>query len=65
MIQGYELGDIVEMKKEHPCHKSKEWKIIRMGADIKIKCLGCNAAIMFERPEFERKCKRIIRKEVE
>ena len=27
----YETGDIVEMKKEHPCHKSKEWKIIRMG----------------------------------
>ena len=29
----YDLNDIVEMKKEHPCHKSKQWKIIRMGAD--------------------------------
>ena len=37
----YDLNDIVEMKKEHPCHKSKYWKIIRMGADIRIKCLGC------------------------
>ena len=37
----YGLNDIVEMKKEHPCHKSNEWKIIRMGADIRIKCLGC------------------------
>ena len=36
----YGLNDIVEMKKEHPCHKSNEWKIIRMGADIRIKCLG-------------------------
>ena len=34
----YGLNDIVEMKKEHPCHKSTEWKIIRMGADIRIKC---------------------------
>ena len=29
----YDLNDIVEMKKEHPCHKSKLWKVIRMGAD--------------------------------
>jgi len=34
MIKEYGLNDIVEMKKEHPCHKSKEWKIIRLGADI-------------------------------
>ena len=52
MITDYDLNDIVEMKKEHPCHKSKYWKIIRMGADIKIKCLGCGAAIMFPRSEF-------------
>ena len=32
----YGLNDIVEMKKEHPCHKSNEWKIIRMGADIQV-----------------------------
>lgn len=62
MIENYGLNDIVEMKKEHPCHKSKEWKIIRMGADIKIKCQGCGAVIMFPRSEFERKCKRLIRK---
>ena len=62
MIKGYGMGDIVEMKKEHPCKKSKEWKIIRMGADIKIKCQGCGAAIMFDRTEFERKCKKILRK---
>ncbi|MBR5005069.1 MAG: DUF951 domain-containing protein, partial [Erysipelotrichaceae bacterium] len=49
MNKGYGMGDIVEMKKEHPCKKSKEWKIIRMGADIKIKCQGCGAAIMFDR----------------
>ena len=39
----YQLNDIVEMKKQHPCKKSNQWKIVRMGADIKVKCLGCNA----------------------
>ena len=37
----YGLNDIGEMKKEHPCHKSNECIIILMGADIRIKCLGC------------------------
>ncbi|MEA4876188.1 DUF951 domain-containing protein [Anaerorhabdus sp.] len=59
-MQEYGLNDIVEMKKEHPCHKSKNWKIIRMGADIKIKCMGCGAAVMFPRTEFERKLKKVI-----
>lgn len=58
----YGLNDIVEMKKEHPCHKSKYWKIIRMGADIKIKCLGCGAAVMLDRSDFEKKLKRMIEK---
>lgn len=61
-MQGYDLGDIVEMKKDHPCRKSKQWKIIRMGADIKIKCQGCGAAIMFERTDFEKKLKKIVLK---
>lgn len=59
-MQEYGLNDIVEMKKEHPCHKSKLWKIIRMGADIKIKCMGCGAAVMFPRTEFERKLKKVV-----
>ena len=56
----YGFGDVVEVKKEHPCHKSKYWNVIRMGADIKIKCQGCGAVVMFERHEFERKLKRVI-----
>ena len=35
-VPQYDLNDIIEMKKEHPCHKSKQWKIIRMGADIRV-----------------------------
>ncbi len=63
MLNGeYGLNDIVEMKKEHPCHKSKLWRLIRMGGDIKIKCQGCGAVIMFPRHEFEKKLKRVVEK---
>lgn len=62
MIENYELDDIVQMKKDHPCHKSSYWKIIRLGSDIKIKCQGCGAVVMMERREFERKCKKMIYK---
>lgn len=58
----YDLNDIVEMKKQHPCKKSNVWKIIRMGADIKIKCEGCGAAVMFDRSEFEKKLKKVVKR---
>ena len=57
----YDLNDIVEMKKPHPCEtKSKEWKIIRMGADIRIKCLGCGTSVLMPRQKFEKRLKRVI-----
>lgn len=59
-VMEYGLNDIVEMKKEHPCHKSKLWRIIRVGADIKIQCQGCGAIIMFDRYIFEKKLKKVI-----
>ena len=62
----YDLDDIVEMKKEHPCQsRSKEFKVIRMGADIKIKCLGCGNALMLSRANFEKKLKKVIKKHEE
>lgn len=63
-IKTYELNDYVELKKEHPCAtRSKKWQIIRMGADIKIKCLGCGAVVMLTRYDFEKRIKRVIGKE--
>ena len=59
----YDLGDIVEMKKEHPCKKSKLFKVIRMGADIRIKCLGCGTSILMSRQDFDRKVKKVVEKE--
>lgn len=63
MVTEYRLNDFVEMKKEHPCHKSKVWQIIRVGADIKVKCQGCGAVVMFSRYEFERRLKKVIKEE--
>ncbi|MCQ5278506.1 DUF951 domain-containing protein [Clostridium sp. DFI.1.208] len=62
MEKDYDLNDIVEMKKEHPCHKSKNWRIIRMGADIRIKCMGCGTSVLFPRVQFEKKLKKIVEK---
>lgn len=57
----YDLNDIVELKKDHPCKKSKQWQIVRMGADIKIKCLGCDAIVMLPREKFNKRIKKVIK----
>ena len=59
----YKLGSVVTMKKQHPCGTNK-WEIIRIGADIKIKCLNCNRTIMLPRVEFNKKVKKVVNDEV-
>lgn len=54
------IGDIVELKKQHPCG-SKQWEITRTGADFRIKCLGCNHQVMIPRPKLEKNIKKIIK----
>ena len=57
----YKLNDIVEMKKPHPCSsKSKLFEIVRLGADIKIKCCGCGNVRMLPRNDFNIKAKKIV-----
>lgn len=58
MIKDYDIGDIVEMKKVHPCG-SKNWEIIRMGADIKIRCCGCERIVMMPRNKFQKDAKKV------
>ena len=55
----YKIGDIVELKKQHPCG-SKTWEIIRVGIDFKFKCCGCDHIIMIQRP----KALKMIKKKV-
>ena len=58
----YNLGDKVIMKKEHPCGSS-EFEIIRLGADIKIKCTNCSRVIMLPRVDFNKKIKKVVENE--
>ena len=55
----YDLGDLVEMKKPHPCGTNR-WEITRMGADIKIKCTNCGHIVMLSRREFEKNLKKVL-----
>ncbi|MCE6011115.1 DUF951 domain-containing protein [Levilactobacillus brevis] len=55
----YDLGDLVEMKKPHPCGTNR-WEITRMGADIKIRCTNCGHVVMLSRREFEKKLKKVL-----
>ncbi|WP_166245823.1 DUF951 domain-containing protein [Paenibacillus turpanensis] len=54
------LGDMVVMKKPHPCG-TNEMQIIRMGMDIRIKCTGCQHSVLIPRSKFEKKLKKIVR----
>ncbi|MCM2676440.1 DUF951 domain-containing protein [Alkalicoccobacillus plakortidis] len=53
------LNDVVEMRKPHPCG-ANQWKIIRIGMDVRIKCLGCQHSVMLPRKEFTRKLKKVL-----
>lgn len=59
MIESFNLGDIVEMKKQHPCGSNK-FEIIRVGADIKIKCSQCGRIVMIPRRKFQKDAKKIV-----
>ena len=55
----YNLGDIVQMKKPHPCGEN-EWQIIRTGMDVKLKCSGCGHIVMLPHEMFIKRLKRIL-----
>ena len=54
-----EIGTIVMMKKGHPCGTNR-WEIVRVGADMKLKCTNCSRLVMMPRVEFNKKFKKII-----
>lgn len=60
MADRFAVGDVVELKKQHPCG-SKQWEVIRTGADFRIKCLGCSHQVMLARTKFEKSVKKIIK----
>ena len=59
MDKEYKLGSKVIMKKDHPCGTNL-WEIVRMGVDIKIKCINCGRTIMIPRIDFNKKLKKVV-----
>lgn len=55
----YQLNDVVQMKKQHPCGENR-WRIIRLGMDIRIKCEGCGHSVLIPRKRFETKMKKVL-----
>ena len=53
------IGDIVTLKKQHPCG-SKEWEVLRVGMDFRLKCLGCEHQIMIPRKQIEKNIRGIL-----
>ena len=57
----YSLFDEVLMKKKHPCAGGTNlFQIVRVGADVKIKCLSCGNVIMMDRSDFNTKIKKVV-----
>lgn len=58
MPMDIQVGDILEMKKSHPCG-SQEWMVLRVGMDFKLRCTGCGREMMIPRSKAERSVKQI------
>ena len=58
----YEVGDIVKLKKQHPCG-SFQWEILRIGADFRLKCTGCGHQVMIARKLVEKNTKGLQKKQ--
>ncbi|TAK34263.1 MAG: DUF951 domain-containing protein [Chloroflexota bacterium] len=59
MVMEIRVGDVVQMRKIHPCG-SYEWRVVRVGADIGIKCMKCERRVLLERSIFERRVKQFL-----
>ncbi|KNF07134.1 hypothetical protein CLPU_23c00170 [Gottschalkia purinilytica] len=59
MIDKFNIGDVVQLKKVHPCGENK-WEVMRTGVDFRIKCLGCERQVWLARREFIRRVKKVI-----
>jgi len=61
MLPDYQIGDIVRLRKPHPCG-GYEWKIIRLGADIGLECLTCQRRVMLSRRELAHRMKAFVKR---
>ena len=54
-----EVGTILILKKGHPCGANR-WEVIRIGADVKLKCTSCDRIVMLDRPTLNKRIKKVI-----
>lgn len=57
----FAVDDIVQMRKKHPCG-GDTWRIVRVGAEIGLRCQTCNRKVLLNRADFERRARRIVRR---
>ncbi len=58
------VGDFLELKKTHPCG-SRQWLVLRVGMDFKLRCCGCGHELMIPRAKAEKSVKKVIHEEAE
>lgn len=61
MLPDLQVEDVVRMRKPHPCG-SLDWKVVRLGADIGLECLGCQRRVLLPRRKLARRIKTILPK---
>jgi len=57
-----EIGDVLVLKKGHPCG-ANSWEVTRIGSDVKLKCLGCERVVMIDRPTLLKRIKKVTKKD--
>lgn len=62
MDKKYDLGSLLVLKKGHPCGENL-WEVVKLGADIRLKCTKCNRLIIIPRVDLNKKIKKIIERE--
>ncbi len=59
MVSEVRIGDLVRLRKPHPCG-SDEWQVVRIGADIGLKCQKCGRRVLLDRSTFNKRLKRVL-----
>lgn len=55
----FQVGNIIKLKKKHPCG-SDQWEVLRVGADFRLKCMGCSHQVMMKRTLVEKNLKAVL-----
>jgi hypothetical protein len=59
MLEDIRMDDVVQLRKPHPCG-GYEWRVVRIGADIGLKCMTCQHRVLLSRRDFEKRLKKFV-----